>query len=116
MNAESVKTENYLKGNHYVAKFVEEVQSTINEYYAKNFPSLKVPTLEVSIGKKYIKLIKENSVWGFISRYDGFLKGYPVKKGDLLMAAGWNSPAKHSRGNIVDGTAKYGPYGPIYLK
>jgi hypothetical protein len=116
MNADSVKTENYLNGNHYVAKFVEEVQSVINQYYTTNFPNLKIPTLEVSVGNKYIKLIKDKSVWGFISRYDGMYKGCPIKKGDLLMAAGWNTPAKHSRGNIVDGTAKYGPYGPVYLK
>jgi hypothetical protein len=116
MNSNEVKTENYLNSNHYVASFINEAQTLINEYYIKNFPSLKIPILEVSIGNRYIKLIKDNSVWGFISRYDGIIKGCTVRKGDLLMAAGWNTPAKHSRGNIMDGTAKYGPYGPVYLK
>lgn len=110
------KTENYLKNNHYVVNFVKEVESMLTEYYTTNFPSLKVPEIEVSVGNRYIKLVKDNSVWGFISRYEGFNKGSYVRKGDLLKAAGWNSPAAHSRGNIVDGTAKYGPYGPVYLK
>jgi hypothetical protein len=54
-------------------------------------------------------------VWGFISRYDGDYKGVPIKKGDLMKAASRDSAAKHSRGNIIDGTAKYGVYGVAYL-
>jgi len=26
------------------------------------------------------------------------------------------APAKHARGNIIDGTARYGVYGPEYIK
>jgi hypothetical protein len=55
------------------------------------------------------------SCWGFISRVDGDLKGSPIKKGDLLKAATWKAPAKHARGNIIDGTARYSTYGPEYL-
>ena len=43
-------------------------------------------------------------------------KGSLVCVGDLLKAEGWNAPAKHSRGNIFDGTAKYTMFGPAYLK
>ena len=50
-----------------------------------------------------------------ISRVDDVLKGAPIKKGDLLKAATWKAPAKHARGNIIDGTARYGVYGPEYL-
>jgi len=32
-----------------------------------------------------------------------------------MKAASRDSPAKHSRGNIVDGTARYGVYGVQYL-
>jgi hypothetical protein len=42
-------------------------------------------------------------------------KGVQINKGDLMKAAGWNAAAKHSRGNVIDGTAQYGPYGPTYL-
>jgi hypothetical protein len=41
-------------------------------------------------------------------------KGF--KKGDLLKAAGFNTPAKHARGNILNGDAKYDKYSPTYLK
>jgi len=47
---------------------------------------------------------------------DGLNKGVEVKKGDLLMAANYNSPAKHSRGNIFDGTDSWTYFGPSYLK
>jgi hypothetical protein len=116
MNSNNVKTENYLSNNHFVANFVTEVNNFITEYYTKNFPTLPVKPIEVHIGKNYIKLVRDNSVWAFISRYDGMLKGFPVRKGDLLKPASWASPAAHSRGNIIDGTAKYGAYGPVYMK
>jgi hypothetical protein len=111
-----MNTEQYLSQNHYVRNFVNEVNEAIETYYKANFPSLEIKKVEVSIGKKYVKLICNRSVWGFISRYDGMLKGFPVKKGDLLKAAGYNTPAAHSRGNIMDGTARYDTYGPIYLR
>jgi hypothetical protein len=44
------------------------------------------------------------------------MKGSPIKKGDLLKPATWKAPAKHSRGNIIDGTAMWGEYGPSYIK
>jgi hypothetical protein len=111
-----MNTEQYLSQNHYVRNFVNEVNEAIETHYKTNFPSLEIKRIEVSVGKKYIKLIHNGSVWGFISRYDGMLKGFPVKKGDLLKAAGWNAPAAHSRGNIIEGTASYTTYGPNYLR
>ena len=67
-------------------------------------------------GRKFVKIIDETSVWGFVCMYDGDYKGVPVKKGDLLKPASWASPAKHSRGNIFDGTAQFSYYGPVYIK
>lgn len=111
----NTKAENYLKNNPIVAEFVENVNSKIEEYYNKSLSSLTPPKLEVEIGNKFIKLISGSSVWGFISRVDGELKGALIKKGDLLKPASWKAPAKHSRGNIIDGTARWGVYGPEYL-
>lgn len=111
-----MKTENYLNQNPIVKNFIDKVNEEIKTYYETQLSSLKVPQLEVHIGNKFIKLILNGSVWGFISRVDGFNKGTPISKGDLLKAADWRTPAKHSRGNIINGTASYGVYGPNYLK
>ena len=46
-------------------------------------------------GQKYIKVITGTSVWGFIAKSDGVLKGIPYKRGDVFKAAGWRAPAKH---------------------
>lgn len=53
---------------------------------------------------------------GFIARIPFVHKGVQLKKGDLMMPAGWSAAAKHARGNVIEGTAMYGPYGPAYLK
>lgn len=69
--------------------------------------------LEVTEGKKYIKVISNRSVWGFIMK-DADKK---FRKGDILKAAGWNAPARNAaRGNIVDGGYSICWTGPHYLK
>ena len=61
-------------------------------------------TLNLSLkpGRKFIKVVNDNSVWGFVAKVDGVHKGVPMLKGDILKAAGWSAPAKHSRGSIFD--------------
>jgi len=71
-------------------------------------------------GGKYVRINHTSkrgggvSAWGFIAVVDNPAKGF--KKGDLLKAAGYNTPAKHARGNILNGDAKYDKYSPTYLK
>ena len=66
-------------------------------------------------GRKFIKVIRDNSVWGFVAIDDGMHKGVPMKMGDVLKAAGWASPAKHTRGNIFDNKQDYFSWtGPDY--
>jgi hypothetical protein len=101
--------------NPIVDKFIEKVNLEIADYYATHLSNLTPKPMEMRVGNKFIKLISNGSVWGFISRFDGDYKGVPIKKGDLMKAASAASPAKHSRGNIIDGTAKYGVYGVTYL-
>lgn len=69
--------------------------------------------LEVKEGNKYIKILSDRSVWGFIVNTD---KDTKFKKGDILMAAGYNAPARNAaRGNVFDGyTIRW--TGPLYLK
>ena len=58
--------------------------------------------LKLKPGRKFIKVIEGNRVWGFVAKVDGLHKGVPMLKGDILKAAGWSAPAKHSRGSIFD--------------
>jgi len=67
----------------------------------------------VKDGRKYIKIIRDNTVWGFIVKAD--FKHF--RKGDILKAAGWNAPAlNRARGNILDGGYTVRWTGPLYLK
>lgn len=51
-------------------------------------------------GRKYIKVIHGSSVHSFIVKDDDA----KFKKGDILKAASWNTPARNfSRGNILTG-------------
>ena len=110
------KALDYLKSNPIVAKFIENLDKEREAYYkTAGMPNQYKPVV-VEIGNKFIRIWHGSSCWGFISRVDGDLKGSPIKKGDLLKAATWKAPAKHARGNIIDGTAQYGVYGPSYIK
>ena len=76
-----------------------------------------IETVDITIktGRKFIKIIRDNSVWGFVAKDDGMHKGVPMKMGDVLKAAGWASPAKHTRGNIFDNNQDYFSWtGPDY--
>ena len=63
-------------------------------------------------GKKYIKVVQENGVFGFIVKED--FKHF--KKGDVLKAAGYNAPALNSaRGNVLTGNYAIQWTGPLYM-
>ena len=60
-------------------------------------------------GRRYIKVIRGGSVHCFVDRTNG----------DVLKAASWKAPAKHSRGNVFDGNIGLGSmneFGPAYLR
>lgn len=90
-----------------------EAQSSVNEYYRSSLSGLSVPELTVKFGQKYAQVWNGTTIWAFIALTDEPSKAQVV--GDLLKPASWRAPAKHSRGNILNGTAAYGPYGPVYL-
>jgi hypothetical protein len=106
----------YLDNNPIVKKFIDEVNTKIETYYNTNLTSLTFEPVKIDIGSKFISISHTGQRWGFISRIDGMFKGAPIRKGDLMKAASWAAPAKHSRGNIADGTAQWGVYGPEYLR
>ena len=60
---------------------------------AENFDE----NIKVTEGKKYIKIVHDNCVWGFIVKQD-FKHFF---KGDILKPAGFNAPTLNkARGNI----------------
>ena len=53
--------------------------------------------LSITKGSKYLKIVTNGSVWGFVQRNDC----EKFKAGDILMAKSWNSPATNfARGNV----------------
>ena len=76
-------------------------------------------TLDLSLkpGRKFIKVVEGTRVWGFVAKVDGTHKGVPMLKGDILKAATWRAPAKHSRGSIFDSEMhkSFSWTGPNYL-
>ena len=56
--------------------------------------------VEVLEGRKYIRIIQNRSVWGFIVATD---TDKQFNYGDILMAAGYNKPARNkARGNVFN--------------
>ena len=60
-----------------------------------------VEGLVATKGKKYWKIIQDDSATSFIVAVDDDKK---FKKGDILMAASWIAPARNrASGNVIDG-------------
>lgn len=83
---------------------MDEVQEKMVKEFENGF--------EVSEGVKYIKIKqKRGGVWGFVVKNDDA----KFKAGDILKAAGYNSPARNkARGNVMDGFSIQWT-GPKYL-
>ena len=91
------------------AKFMPPKDDIRKKMYAEY-----VDNFTITYGKKYIKITeKEGGVKGFVVGVDNDKK---FKKGDILMAAGYNAPARNkARGNILDGGYPINWTGPLYL-
>ena len=97
---------------------VDKLLENIHLDYVKwsNGNPIREDEISLKPGRKFIKVIRDNSVWGFIAKKDGEHKGLPMKAGDVLKAASWNAAAKHTRGNIFDVNQDYFEWtGPNYL-
>ena len=80
------------------------------------YDKIKKVSLYIKPGRKFDKVVRDNSVWGFIAKTDGMLKGIPYFVGDVFKAAGWRAPAKHVRGSIFDYKNDWFQWtGPNYL-
>ena len=107
-------------GDHSLAllrldRWLWTAQEVINKYYANRFDILTPSQLEMSDGRRYIRIDSvmdggqgQRSVYAFIDKMTG----------DVLRAAGYKGPAKHARGNLFDslgGTEMLTPHGIGYL-
>jgi hypothetical protein len=96
----------------YVRMSTSNGKKELTGYFAEkvaNYDDL----LTVKEGTKYIKIINDGSVWGFVVNTDNDKK---FRKGDILKAAGYAAPARNAaRGNILDGGYTINWTGPLYL-
>ena len=91
---------------------VDEQMKLIKEASAVKFKK----TLYMKSGRKFDKVIHGTSVWGFVAKTDGMLKGIPYFVGDVFKAASWAAPAKHVRGSIFATEQNWFAWtGPNYL-
>lgn len=98
-----------------LSRWLDIAQRKVNDNYAAQFPGLVPSMLEMSMGRRYIRVdeIRDGGagnrrVWAFID----------TRTGDILKPATYRAPAKHARGNLFDptfGTDRLTPYGPEYL-
>ena len=109
-------TTNGLSFDEAMDSLLEKIQENYASRYGSN---RKLRTLELSLkpGRKFVKVIEGSSVWGFVSLVNGTHKDAPIFVGDIMKAAGWRAPAKHSRGSIFDAEMhkSFSWTGPNYL-
>lgn len=109
---------------HALERLVQKINDNYVEWWNKSHPDGLTDNvhqmiqefqdnIEIRYGKKYIKIIKQGSVWGFIVNTHDDKK---FKYGDILKAATFNAPAKNKpRGNIFDEHYSVHWTGPHYL-
>lgn len=101
-------------------QLVDKLCKDLADEHIRQFPTLNDYHWNYEVGRKYIKVIQNNqfqrSVWGFINLTEFTnKKGVVFKVGDVLKAAGWQTPTLNApRGNLFDdykiiGDRKYGP-------
>ena len=113
---EKTTTKNGLSFDEAMDNLLAEIQVNYNKWGASSGID-KTLDLKLKPGRKFVKVIEGNWVWGFVAKVDGVHKGVPMLKGDILKAAGWSAPAKHSRGSIFDSEMhkSFSWTGPNYL-
>ena len=97
---------------------IDTLLENIHKNYVNwcNGNPIREEELSLKPGRKFIKVIRGTSVWGFVAKKGGVHKGLPMKTGDVFKAASWASAAKHVRGNIFDNNTDWFAWtGPNYL-
>lgn len=97
-----------------LSRWLDRAQRIVNADYAANYPTLTPPSLEMSMGRRYVRVdaLRES---GSTRRVFAFID---TRTGDILMPATYRAPAKHARGNLFNGdfgTDCVTPHGIRYL-
>lgn len=102
-----------------VADYAKDNEKSLyagNAYTQNRLEGMKSGNLlSAEFGKKYIRIVCDGSAWGFVVNCHDDAK---FKYGDILMAAGWKTPAKNqARGNVIaEDFSKVKWCGPKYLR
>ena len=99
---EKTMTKNGFSFDEAMDNLLVEIQDSYDTWGSKTKYGTKKLNLYLKPGRKFIKVVEGTRVWGFVAKVDGVHKGLPMLKGDILKAATWRAPAKHSRGSIFD--------------
>lgn len=83
------------------------MQAIKENYYTFNYSEWQNEEMRNGVyfikGKKYIKIVSRNSVWGFIVNTENDTK---FLYGDILKPASWKAPARNfARGNVFNDAA-----------
>ena len=120
----TIKTEyhkpstNGLSFDDAMTNLLENIQADYDNWRdGCEYGSMKKMNLSLKKGRKFIKVIEDNRVWGFVSLVDGEHRDAPIFVGDIMKPAGWAAAAKHSRGSIFDDEMhkSFSWTGPNYL-
>jgi hypothetical protein len=107
-----------------LTQLCDKLVADLLKEHLNQYPTLTEYSYFYKVSRKYIKVImnsgNQQSVWGFINKSEWTKSsGITFKCGDVLMSAGWNTPALNApRGNLFDGYQITGmrKYGPDYLR
>jgi len=95
----------------FMGNAAERSEGLDKEYYQGQINGYAEKFVINTRGSKYVKLINDRAVWGFVVKKDSD----KFKRGDILMAAGWSAPALNkARGNIFE-EYSVAWTGPMYL-
>ena len=93
-----------MKTNNTIITKVEALTNQLTELHAKKWDTDN----PIHVNNKIImKGVAQQGAWGFVD-----------VDGNVLKAETWNRPAKHARGNLLDGYAvnEGNLYSPAYLR
>jgi hypothetical protein len=112
-----MNSENKIKYNSSIANLLENIKVDYSKFMSsKDMIESFNKEVHVKPGRKFDKVMNRSSVWGFVAKTDGLLKGIPYFVGDVFKAAGWRAPAKHVRGTIFSSETNWFSWtGPRYL-